>query len=329
MNKNIIKTFVPSESEWDDAWLNCPYSTYFHSREWAEIWMDYSQGNIKPDPLGVILSDGTQIVLPFSVKKIMKGYARQYISSPAGTYGGWLSNVSLDKAQQVVVMKIIAQRYPDLIWRTNPYEKMLLFEEFKTKIPDETHALDLSIGFEGIYSRWTKGHASAARKARKVGVEIIIAKTREDWENYYRVYEDSLIRWGENTTSVYTWNLFEIIFKRASPNIKLWLARFDGSVIACALCFYSPSHVVYWHGAALSSYFKIRPVNLLMYEIIRHAAENKFKWFDFNPSGGHEGVKAFKRNFGTIPLSCDVITAVSLKTRLISRIAQLRNYILR
>ena len=212
-------------------------------------------------------------------------------------------------------MKFIPKRYPDLIWRFNPYEKMLQPSGIGCLTEDETHALDLSIGFEEIYRGWTKGHASAARKARKAGVEISIAETQEDWKSYFRVYEDSLNRWGENTTSSYSWHLFEAILQRASSNIRLWLAKYDGLVIAGALCFYSPSHVVYWHGAALSSHFKLRPVNLLMYEAIKDAAERGYRWFDFNPSGGLDGVKAFKHSFGAQPIEANVMTK---KSRLVS-----------
>jgi len=317
MTLSIAKTWVPSAGEWDDAWCNCPYSTYFHGREWAEIWADYSHGRIVPDPLGVTLSDGTRIVLPFSKEKIFRGFARRHISSPAGTFGGWLANVSLDEQQQTLLMRLITKRYPDLIWRFNPYEKVLHPGGLGCMTEGETHALELSIGFEEIYRGWTKGHASAARKARKAGVEISIAETSDDWKSYFGVYEDSLIRWGENTTSTYSWHLFDTILQRASPNVRLWLARHDGLVIAGALCFYSPTHVVYWHGAALSSHFELRPVNLLIYEAIRDAAERGFRWFDFNPSGALEGVKAFKRSFGAAPLASNVLVLTSVGQKII------------
>lgn len=317
MTLSIARMWQPSPKEWDDAWLNCPYSTYFHSREWAETWASYSRSKVTPDPLGLVLSDGTEVILPFSREKIFKGLAERHVSSPAGTYGGWLANVSLDKPQQTLLMQVISERYPNLTWRLNPYERVLDCSKLGCLSEDETYTLDMSVGFDEIFRRWTKGHASAARKARKAGVAISVAETPDDWKVYFRAYEDSIDRWGKGTTTAYYWPLFETILNRASPNTKLWVARHEGKLIAGALCFYSPTHVVYWHGAALSDYFGLRPVNLLIYEAIHDAAERGFRWFDFNPSGNLEGVKAFKRSFGAMPIRSDVVERHSKLQKLI------------
>jgi len=316
MPLKILKTWVPSADEWDYAWRKCPYSTFFHSREWAGIWADYTIGRISPDPMGIELSDGTKIVLPFSRHKIKNNIfsllVKKHISSPAaGTFGGWLSDTTLDHSKQALLINFITKRYPNLEWRINPYEKMLLPIEYICLREDKTHTLDLSIGFDKIYHRWTKGHASAVRKAQKTGIEICVAKSVDEWKSYFCVYEHTLNRWGEKATSNYSWNLFDIIFRLNSSNITLWLARYNGLVIAGALCFYSPTHVVYWHGAALSDYFDIRPVNLLMYKIIKNACDNNYLWFDFNPSGKHEGVSAFKKSFGCESKTCDVYVSKS------------------
>lgn len=319
MTPGITHTWIPSAEEWDDAWRSCPYATFFHSREWAEIWAEYRNGKAAPHPLGIVMSDGTRILLPFSREKAGLGLITRHASSPAGTFGGWLSDASLTEVQQAVLMQFVTKRYANLIWRFNPYEPVLTTSGFSRVTEDETHALDLTAGFDEIYRGWTKGHASAARKARKAGVRVRVAQSQDDWEKYFQVYEESLSRWGANTTSVYSRSLFEIIFRRASLYIKLWLAEYDGLVVAGALCFYSSKHVVYWHGAALSNYFEVRPVNLLMYEAIRDAAESGFRWFDFNPSGGLDGVKAFKQSFGAVALASDVGT----KTSAVMRITQL------
>ena len=120
---------------------------------------------------------------------------------------------------------------------------------------------------------------------------------------YYDIYEDSLKRWGERVTTKYDWKLFEEMYDRKSPNIKLWLAIYNNKPISGSINFYAKNHVVPWHCASLSEYFKVKPVNLLDWEVIRDARSKHYQYFDFNPSGGLEGVKAYKRRWGTVSLS--------------------------
>lgn len=57
----------------------------------------------------------------------------------------------------------------------------------------------------------------------------------------------------------------------------------------------------------MEGYFQLRPVNLLMYEIIKNCCEAGYSWFDFNPSDRLEGVIAFKESFGAKALPSPVI----------------------
>ena len=295
--------------EWNSVWSGCDYATYFHSLEWAEIWSYYTK-RTSPDAKLVTFNDGTSVILPFSKVKRFKGILNGYVSSPAGTFGGWISTDGIGAQHVKLLQNHIKQRYKSLTCRINPYDPNVHALDLSGSKVDETHAIDLLDGFDAIYKQWSKGHSSAARKARKArreGVLIKKATNKDEWAKYYSVYLDSIKRWGDKASSIYEWRLFEEIYDRKSNNIKLWIASHHGNIISGSLCFYARKHVVYWHGAALEEYFKLRPVNLLMYEAIKHACENEYRWFDFNPSGGHEGVKAFKKSFGAIPLPSPII----------------------
>lgn len=310
--------------EWDKIWSTCASATYFHSREWAETWRDYSKGRIVPRPIMLVTSDRKQVLVPVSVQVAFKGIIKLNIMSPAGTFGGWLSvdELSIDHARTIsqYLMKM-----DNLIWRVNPYDSLAVAAVAGIGQDDETHALDLANGFDQIYRNWTKGHSSAVRKARKEGVSVRLAADRLDWRAYYQVYEDSLRRWGDDASSRYEWPLFEQFACRNSPHVQLWLAEYQGKIIAGALTVCSKNQMIYWHGAALGEYFQLRPVNLLMYEVIKYACEQGFHWFDFNPSGGHEGVRAFKKSFGATPLSSPVIRTQTSASKVLHMIARIGN----
>jgi lipid II:glycine glycyltransferase (peptidoglycan interpeptide bridge formation enzyme) len=141
-----------------------------------------------------------------------------------------------------------------------------------------------------------------------MNVRVRPATSINDYHAYYNAYQDSLQRWGERASMHYPRMLFENGFQLAKiypDNIKLWLATVNEKVIAGAWVFYWNQHVDWWHGAAYASYFDHYPNNVLQTHIIIDALEKGYKFYDFNPSGGHENVARFKARFGAkkLPIS--------------------------
>lgn len=329
-----ISSFRPAhDDEWDAIWWGCEYATFFHSREWVEIWHDHTRGNTRPYPRLVIFNDGKKALFPLSYQRRFKGLVKYYESSPAENYGGWISADNLSRAHCLLLDDYWTRKPGNLVWRLNPFNELTSGTLIPAGRKDETYVLYLEKGFDTLYKNRPKKGSSAvlrkARKARDAGILVKCASTLTEWQSYYSIYQDSLRRWGEKASSRYQWDIFHHLSRRNSPYIKLWLATYQEKAIAGSLCFYSRKHAVYWHGAALEAYFHLRPVNLLMLEIIKNACQNGFKWFDFNPSGGHEGVRKFKKSFGTMELSCPVITTTSRTYRLLSLVAQLKNSVKR
>lgn len=300
----IQKLYTATKREWDEIHRTSDYSTYFHSREWYDHWVRH------PDLLGapkcaaaaelVHFSDGSRALLP-----LLSLGSGGYISSPGGTYGGFISSDNLQDSHFTILISLY-EHYSGLQMRFNPFG--VIPKPNITAIdrvsPDETQCADLSAGFPILIKKWKQNTLWEARKAQKLGISIGIAKTMDEWKAYFNAYQSSLQRWSTKATSRYPWTFFNDLMELKSDKVKLWLAFRDDDVIAGALCFYAKKHVVYWHGAAHSDSFKFHPVQLLMYEIINDACAKNYQWFDFNPSGTHQGVRGFKANFGVEYLSC-------------------------
>jgi hypothetical protein len=319
----VMRVRPATDLEWDRIWANCEYSTFFHSRDWVELWAQYTRGRMRPSSLLIEFDDNKSAVLVATRERVFKGLVEVVHSSPAGTFGGWLSADCLSDEHCRRLSTLMLEAYPDLSWRVNPYAGTPVLLKLRDRIPDETQALDLRQGFDTIFSLWTKGHRSATKKAVRSGVVITRAESERDWQEYFHVYTDSLRRWGDAASSRYDWALFNEIRNRSSENIILWTARYSDRLIAGALCFYAPRHVAYWHGAALEEFFALRPVNYLLYEVIKDACARSLWWFDFNPSGGHQGVARFKKSFGALPLAAPLIYQHSVKGAALRRIADL------
>lgn len=317
---------LASHNEWERFWRNSPNATFFHSPEWYALWDIYTHGLMKPYPILICFSDQKKLIIPFA-RKITRFRRKQFYSSPAGTFGGWLSSDQMELEHAFLIIKALQKRLKNIVVRANPYDQKMVEAFAGSGIEDETDTLNLENGFDSLLDVWKKGKKSIIRKvkkAHKLGVTVREANNSNDWKAYFHCYKDSLTRWGTNATSSYRWEFFDIIRKRKSQNVRLWLAEYEGRIISGALCFYSTQHAVYWHGATLSEYFNLRATNLLMFEAIKDASNRNLSWFDFNPSGGHEGVRRFKQSFKTTRLQCPVITYHSRLGQILRSVKQLK-----
>lgn len=331
---SIAKIYTASTEEWNHIYHGCNYSTFFHSREWTEIWHQINPDDIRSIAKVIVFSDQKKALIPFALRQRAKGLMNTYTCSIEGTFGGWISADELEIEHVTLLVNYLKSFDGNLAWRVNPYDNLLaeirptleagchainLLDSKRNKvllalknffrpiiIHDDTHTVNLKPGFSALYKSQSS-IVRKAKKAQKAGVTITFAETLEEWREYYQVYQSSLERWHKDPSTAYTWEVFEQIFRFKSPNVKLWVAVYEGKIVSGALCFYSKNHVIYWHGAALKEHFELRPVNLMMLEIIKDACEQGFSWYDFNPSGNMQGVIAFKESFGAKPLPCPLI----------------------
>lgn len=324
-----------SATQWDATFAACDYATYFHSREWAEIYGAHLADGSQRSPLLVTFSDRKSALLPLSLRRRARGLMDTYTTAMSGMPGGFISTDALGVEHTALLCDHLLRRLGgSLSWRVNPYEpwreELLKWVEgaclridwgasrvakFATTaghparpimFPDVTHTMNLTKGSQALFP----AQSAIVRKAKKARKEQVVVGVADDdvaqWREYYDVYQSSVSRWGDRAFTNYPWQLFESIFSLKSPRIKLWLARQHGKIVCGAICFYANKHVAYWQGAALQEYFHLRPVNLMMLEIIKHACDQGYHWYDFNPSGS-TGVAKFKESFGAETLPCPLV----------------------
>ena len=248
--------------------------------------------------------DGTEAVAPLTWRARAGGLFRTAFSSPAETFGGWISSDELRPEHQDALVDALLRWTGNLKWKLNPFDPSTPRHLHRATEFDETLAIDLDDGFDAVRRRWTKGHRSGARKAERLGVTVRLAQGAGDWAAYESITAHSERRWGEGRLLIpRPAGLFAAL--AGQPGVRLWLAEHDGRAVAGALCLESPGHIAYWHGAALDDAFGMRPVNLLLQEAIRDACERPgVTWFDMGSSGPLDGVRAFKKSFGAQPLPC-------------------------
>ncbi len=298
--------------EWQRVADQCDYATFFHSPMWSKIFSD-TFPHVKVATKTFILEKNTCVVFPM-IQMAATGLLQPptFISNAAYVYGGWICAKQLVTEQHLDIIKWTNENIKNFIWSSNPYDQSLLgvdlsdVGEIKN---DFTQCMDTSVGYDAIWRKISRSHRKDIKQAQRKGVTFKIATCIEDWQEYYRVYQDSTKRWGDNANYIYPLRLFENMFRTQSEDIKLYLALVDGKIVSGALVFFHNKHVVGWHGATLKEFFSFHPWHFLMNEITKDVCKGKYRWFDFNPSGsGGNGVVKHKAGFGTQTLPLTRIT---------------------
>jgi CelD/BcsL family acetyltransferase involved in cellulose biosynthesis len=317
-----------SIEEWQRTWQACEHATFFQSPEWAQVWEIYSNGRVRPSGKVFSFSDGREAILPLCYEHKLGGLLNRYVASPEATYGGWISAAPLTTAHAVLLVRwLLASEGTNLVWRLNPYDPLALAAAQVCHISgqrDVTHSIRLNADPETLLKGFKKGCREDIRKAQKRGIiEVVPATTVNEWKAYYRVYQDSLQRWGHGPNDGYRWELFDTLRRRDSPYVRLWVARHEGQIVSGELSFYSRQQSVSWHAATLKDYLRSGVGKFQSFEIMKDCCARGFSWLDFNPSAGLGGVKELKESFRATPLPAPVVYVDTRVKKLIRRGAAL------
>ncbi len=282
---------------WNLVATGCEEATFFHTPVWANV-LNLTFPRWIPSPIAIEFSGGNLMVMPLMTTKIFRPLAQYSESMLPGVYGGPILLKPAEENHWHSIWSLV-NSLSDVVLYGNPY---LHYIGHPNSIQRSifTQVLDLTKGFDLIRKSFSKGHRADITVSRKNGVEVKIASCRDEVEAYFKVYQDAIKRWGDQASGFYPIGLFYNLFQLGEygKTVKLWIACLQGRVIAGAWSLYHNQHVVYWHGAVHSQYTSFHPTHLLVATMIEDACRNGFRWFDFNPSGGLEGVERFKNGFG-------------------------------
>lgn len=306
-----MKIEEATRREWFDVADACEYATFFHTPLWADVvtqtyedWNDYTTK--------VEFNNGTTAVLPVvghRHKTEKMGISIEYntsASSWASCFGGFIADGPLPDNWGDAVIKVFKSlpRTYRINVTGNPIAPLDSFPpNSQVELDDDfTQLIQLNKfdSFEDVFYSFQSDVRQNTRRAKDEGLNTRVAEGTDDWENYYGAYQASLERWGDSATNNYDWPLFETLCEMAeqhSQHIQLWLVEVDGELASGELTFYWNDHTVCWHAASYDEHLSKSPNDFLHAEKIEDAMDRDFSFYDFNPSGGHEGVVDYKSKF--------------------------------
>ncbi|MFW6089830.1 MAG: GNAT family N-acetyltransferase [Gemmatimonadota bacterium] len=297
-----MRFFRPDEELWWEVAGACDYATFYHTPLWHRLAAGSLWGR-RDATVAAELPGGVRVIFPLLRRRRgLRPGAVEFASTFAGCYGGPIADGPITVEDRARLYRAVASRSRDRVAVTgNPLDPAEPPESVGRRREDATHLLELDAPFDSLFAEFSKGHRSSTSKGRREGVVARMATTLDDYRRYYTVYQAALRRWGDRASSRYPWRFFrngQRLAARHPDRIKLWLAALADEVVAGAWIFYWGGHATYWHGASNDRAREVNAANVLLADAIRDATERDLRFFDFNPSGGHEGVAAFKRRFG-------------------------------
>jgi hypothetical protein len=130
--------------------------------------------------------------------------------------------------------------------------------------------LDLSLGPDALFRKFSQTRRNSIRWAIKSGVSVDPAKGRDDISAYYGVYVDWAPR--RRALPIIGKEEFQEEFLATTRNRQLLLARYQGNVIAGVVLRFFPGSVAeYSAGSSLASALHLRPNDLLHWRAIEWA----------------------------------------------------------
>lgn len=310
--------------EWQEIADKCEYATFFHTPTWLRVFAEtYPNRSIRTKKF--IFDDDTEVILPLIRIRNARGLVHSYLSNVAGVYGGWISDTTLSMEQMHKILNWIYKHLKNFTWRVNPFDPNTngcdLVAHYIEQGNDTTHVLHIKQFNDEteLKKNYQRGVRRRINQAIKKGLSIKKAETWKEWDRYYSIYEEALRRWAHKATSYYPIELFRNIYNKKHPKVNLWLAKYEGTIIGGNLNFYHNKHCVQWHGVCKEEFFKFGVTPFLIHNIITNALLNGYSCYDFNPSGGHESVKTFKKSFGAQELPSPVVSFESLSSKVIKK----------
>lgn len=294
------------EKEWDDFVVSSNNGTIFHLQKFLSY---HSEGRFNWHHLMFEKESNIVALLPARLKD-------NKLISPAGaSFGGFVTrDISYDSIEEVVTTflryckeKKIREIYltPAPIvynkFMTMNIDYALLYHGFKY----EKHLYSSVVNLRKIKDLcdFDKRARNAVRKAEKSGVEVII---NDDYESFYPILVENKKKF--NLSPTHTLEELKKLKQLLPDMLKLFLAYKDGILVGGSLIFICNAKTLIDFYIALDyKYQQYRPINKVLYEIIKWGRENNYEYFDIgvnqdtasnNPMDLNKTLVSFKASMG-------------------------------
>jgi hypothetical protein len=327
-----------SRSQWHAILAGDPHGLVYQSPDWVQMLTarGYQDGTRLYEA-----RDGRLLLLPMATRTLPGGVLSLRGSMPPGWGSGGvvstgpvepedLTSICGDLRRDRRVLRTFIQPSPlrSAAWGAARLPGV-------TRIPRLAHVLDLSGGFDAVWSkRFTGAARTAVRRAERSGVVVEHDRTGELLPVFYSLLEQSVVRWAQQQhepLALARWRArrrdplekFQAIVSAVPSAYHLYVARHGGRAVAAVLVYHGAGGVMYSRGAMDRELAgPVRANHLLHRVAIEDACAAGLRSYDFGESGGSAALAQFKTRFGARPAPYDELVVERLPLTAADRLAR-------
>lgn len=167
------------------------------------------------------------------------------------------------------------------------------------------YVVDLSIGQEALWKSFAPKVRNNVRRALREGVTVEVDEAASDFEQFERIYAETMQRRRACEKYLFPTGFFESIHNGLPGQFAYFHARLHGRIVSTELVLLSANTVHSFLGGTLSEAFPARPNDLLKYEAMLWGADQDKDSLVLG--GGYsagDGIERFKKAFapaGVVP----------------------------
>ena len=261
----------------------------------------------------IFLQRGKPIALFPAVLQMTNGM-RTLSSHPGASFGGLVLSPHIGINEVNSLIKVlcaygrkkefqnIQMTLPPLVYLQQPNHYLdfcLIRHGFQYKKREVSSIITLDFSQDRIMTIFKSETRTAVRKAIKSGVAV---KPSHDFKTFNTILKTNL-KMRHNVSPTHTLDELVKLKGLVTTDIRLFGAFLDGRMIAGMTIFIcNPRVILAFYISHLEEYQSYRPINLLMYEVIKWALARDFRYFDLGiftvNMEPNWGLGRFKENFG-------------------------------
>lgn len=145
--------------------------------------------------------------------------------------------------------------------------------------PREILVMDISSSEEELLSQMKSKTRYNIRLAEKKGVEVIVSKERQYRDRFFELVRETANRAGIRTHPRDHYE--KLLNTLGEDTAKLYIAKYQGEIIAVNLMIFYEDFVIYLHGGSGDVYKNVMAPFLLQWRAIQDAKKEGKRWYDF------------------------------------------------